>query len=93
MTDHDDTPRGFSYLDLVEEYPRNPKITQFEKVLVAAHRAKDLHDHDKVELAHNHFTAAYTALEEMKEGIILSVYREEEPAALLEDDSDDGEEE
>jgi DNA-directed RNA polymerase subunit K/omega len=83
-----------SYLELVEEFPKEPKLTQFEKILVAARRAKDLHDHDKIELAHDHFTAPYTALQELKEGKIRPAYREEEePAPLLEDDSEDAEEE
>ncbi|HEX9844506.1 MAG TPA: hypothetical protein VGC20_17235 [bacterium] len=83
-----------SYLELVEEFPKEPELTQFEKILVAAKRAKDLHDHDKVELVYNHFTAPYSALQELKEGIIMPVYREEEePAAQLEDDSEDGDEE
>lgn len=83
-----------SYLGLVEEFPKEPKLTQFEKILVAARRAKDLHDHDKVELVHDHFTAPYIALQELKEGIILSVYREDEaPPALPEDDSEDADEE
>jgi DNA-directed RNA polymerase subunit K/omega len=93
MTEQDDSKRTLNYLELVEEFPKEPKLTQFEKILVAARRAKDLHDHDKVELAHNHFTAPYTSLQELKEGIILPVYREEEvPAPLLEDDSEDEEE-
>jgi DNA-directed RNA polymerase subunit K/omega len=93
MTEQDDSKRTLNYLELVEEFPKEPKLTQFEKILVAARRAKDLHDHDKVELAHNHFTAPYTSLQELKEGIILPLYHEEEaPAALLEDDSEDEEE-
>jgi len=83
-----------SYLDLVEEFPKEPEITQFEKILVAAKRAKDLHDHDKVELVTDHFTAPYMALQELREGYIRPVYREEEqPAPMLEDDSEDAEEE
>jgi len=93
MTDNEETKRSLTYLQLVEEFPKEPKITQFEKIIVAAKRAKDLHDHDKVELAHDHFTAPYAALQEMNEGMIHPVYREEEPAVLLEDDSEDAEEE
>ena len=93
MTERDDSKRSLTYLELVEEFPKEPKITQFEKIIVAAKRAKDLHDHDKVELAHDHFTAPYSALQELNEGMILPVYREEEPTVLLEDDSEDAEEE
>lgn len=82
-----------SYLDLVEEFPKNPELTQFEKILVASRRAKDLHDHDKVELVHHHFTAPYTALQELKDGFVRPVYREEEPTPLLEEDTEDAEEE
>lgn len=83
-----------SYLELVEEFPKSPELTQFEKILVAAKRAKDLHDHDKIELVHIHFTAPYTALQELKQGMIRPVYRdEEEAAAQIEDDSEDADEE
>jgi DNA-directed RNA polymerase subunit K/omega len=94
MADREEGKRSLSYLDLVEEFPKEPTMTQFEKILVTARRAKDLHDHDKVELAHDHFTAPFSALQELKEGFIRLVYREEEePPALLEDDSEDAEEE
>jgi DNA-directed RNA polymerase subunit K/omega len=94
MSDSEDTKRTQIYLELVEEFPKEPKITQFEKIIVAAKRAKDLHDHDKIELAHTHFTAPYTALQELNEAIILPVYREEEePTVLVEDDSEDADEE
>jgi len=83
-----------SYLDLIEEYPRDPKLTQFEKILLAAKRAKDLHDHDKISLADDHFTSPYLALQEIKEGKINLTYSEEESApVLIEDESDDGEDE
>ena len=94
MAEQDSTRKRMTYLELVEELPREPVITQFEKILVASKRAKDLHDHDKVELAHNHFTAPYTALQELREGMIHPVYREEEePTELIEDDSEDADEE
>lgn len=83
-----------SYLDLVEEFPRTPEFTQFEKIIIAARRAKDLHDHDKVELVHNHLTAPYTALQELRSGMIRATYApEEEAPVLLEDDSEDADEE
>ena len=83
-----------SYLDLIEEYPREPELTQFKKVLMAAKRAKDLHDNDKFPLADDHFTSPYLALQEIKEGKINLTYTEEEPEPeLIEDDSDDGDEE
>ena len=94
MTEHDDSQALPTHLELVEEYPREPVLTQFEKILVAAKRAKDLHDHDKVELVHSHLTAPYTALQELRLGMILAAYApEEEPPALLEDDSEDADEE
>jgi DNA-directed RNA polymerase subunit K/omega len=37
-------------LNLVEEYPKDAELTQFEKVLVAARRAKDLHKGSKMPL-------------------------------------------
>ena len=83
-----------SYLDLVEEFPRDNEQTQFEKILVAAKRAKDLHDHDKIPLAYNHHTAPYLALQELREGKITSVYREEEPLEELpKEEGEDNEEE
>jgi DNA-directed RNA polymerase subunit K/omega len=83
-----------SYLDLVEEYPREIEQTQFEKILVAARRAKDLHDHDKIALSYNHYTAPYLALVELREGKITPVYREEDPTeGLPEEESEENEEE
>lgn len=83
-----------SYLDLVEEFPREPEITQFEKIIIAARRAKDLHDHDKVELVHTQLTAPYTALGELREGMIRPTYAaEEETPVMLEDDAEDADEE
>lgn len=94
MAEQEEDKRAQGYLDLVEEFPKEPAITQFERILVASKRAKDLHDHDKVELIHDHFTAPYIALQELNEGFIRPVYREEEePPELLEEDSEDAEEE
>ncbi|HKI99644.1 MAG TPA: DNA-directed RNA polymerase subunit omega [bacterium] len=94
MAEEEEIKRTMTYLDLVEEFPKEPTMTQFEKIIVVSRRAKDLHDHDKVELVHDHFTAPYIALQELREGFIRPVYREEEePVAVLEDDSEDAEEE
>ena len=72
-----------SYLKLVENYPKQPEMTQFEKVLVAAKRAKDLHNGGKVPLIDMEHKAPYAALEELRDGAILRVYREEEPAPVV----------
>ncbi len=72
-----------SYLKLVENYPRVTEITQFEKVLVAAKRAKDLHNGGKVPLIETEHKPAYAALEELRDGAILRIYREEEPAPVV----------
>ena len=83
-----------SYLDLVEEFPINPTLTQFEKILIAVKRAKDLHEEDKVQLVFNHHTSPYLALQEIRDGMITPVYREEEPPVeKIAEDSDDGDEE
>ena len=71
-----------SYLKLVENYPRQVEVTQFEKVLVAAKRAKDLHNGGKVPLIDTEHKPAYAALEELRDGIILRVYRAEEPVPV-----------
>lgn len=82
-----------SYLDLVEEYPREPELTQFEKILVAARRAKDLHNSDKIPMADNHITSGYLALQELRDGKILRTYQQDEPTLeIAADDSDDDEE-
>ncbi len=68
-----------SYLKLVENYPKIVEMTQFEKVLVAAKRAKDLHNGGKVPLIDTEHKPPYAALEELRDGAILRIYREEEP--------------
>ena len=80
-----------SYLDLVEEFPRNPEMTQFEKILLAAKRAKDLHNDDRAPMSVAHHTASYTALQELRSGLILPVYADSEPeeTPLLDDDGDE----
>jgi DNA-directed RNA polymerase omega subunit len=71
-----------SYLKLVENYPKQPEMTQFEKVLIAARRAKDLHNGGKVPLVDTERKPAYAALEEMREGMIRRIYREPEPVQI-----------
>jgi DNA-directed RNA polymerase omega subunit len=82
-----------SYLKLVENYPKIVEMTQFEKVLIAAKRAKDLHNGGKVPLIETERKPAYAALEELREGAILRIYREEEPeqipAPAQEEDEED----
>ena len=83
-----------SYLDLVEEFPINPTLTQFEKILIAVKRAKDLHEEDKVQLVFNHHTPPYLALQEIRDGMITPVYREEEPPVeQIGEEADEGDEE
>jgi DNA-directed RNA polymerase omega subunit len=71
-----------SYLALVEEYPKDPTLTQFEKVLVAAKRAKDLHKGTRSQLVESEHKDTYVALEELKTDSIHSSYKEEEPSEL-----------
>ena len=82
-----------NYLDLVEEYPREPIMTQFEKVLMVSKRAKDLHNDDRAPYVEDDYKAPYLALAEMGAGALKLVYREEEPPPKLEkgavDDGDD----
>ena len=82
-----------NYLDLVENYPREPELTQFEKVLAAAKRAKSLHNEDRVPYVHEYQTAGYTAIGEINTGLVKIVYKEEEaPVAIeMEEDGDDEE--
>jgi DNA-directed RNA polymerase omega subunit len=71
-----------TYLSLIEEYPKDAEVTQFEKVLVAARRAKDLHRGTKVPLLETEHKDTYIALEEIRAKKIYSSYREEEPTEL-----------
>ena len=82
-----------SYLELVEEFPREPKLTQFEKIIIAARRAKDLHDHDKVEMVHSQLTAPYTALQELRQGMIRVVYTAVEEQPVVVEEAEDADEE
>jgi len=82
-----------SYLKLVEDYRKDNTLTQFEKVLISARRAKDLHNGGKVVLVETERKPSYAALEELKEGVILPVYREPEaaqlPPAVAEEDEEE----
>ena len=77
---------------LVEEFPREYELTQFEKVLVAAQRAKDLHNSGKAPLLETHYKSPYTALAEIRAKKINPVYREEEPPETGKEEGEDSEE-
>ena len=81
-----------SYLELVEEYPKDYKVTLFEKVLMAAKRAKSLHG-GKMPLINSLHKDTYLALEEMRQNKIRLAYREEEASQELAYVSDDGDDE
>jgi DNA-directed RNA polymerase subunit K/omega len=81
-----------SYLELVEEYPKDYKSTLFEKVLMAAKRTKALHN-GKMPLLPSIKKDTYLALEEAKHGKIALAYREEEPPQELAYVSEDGDDE
>ena len=81
-----------NYIQLVEEYLREPVMTQFEKVLMTAKRAKDLHNEDKAPYVEEDHKAAFLALAELNAGAIRLIYKEAEPVQIAED-ADDGEEE
>ncbi len=80
-------------MQLVEEFPREYELTQFEKVLVAARRAKDLHNIGKAPLLETHHKSPYTALAELKAKKIIPAYREEEPPEIENKEGEDSEEE
>jgi DNA-directed RNA polymerase subunit K/omega len=69
-------------LSLIEEYPKDVQLTQFEKVLVAAKRCKDLHKGTRMALVDSEHKDTYVALEELKTQAIHSSYQEEEPSEL-----------
>jgi len=79
--------------DLVEHYPREYEVTQFEKIVVAAKRAKDINTRRRAPLVPDR-KPAYQALQELNEGLLEIVYKEEEPVddLALADDSDDDDE-
>jgi DNA-directed RNA polymerase subunit K/omega len=74
--------RTMSDPTLIEEYPRDATLTQFEKILVATKRAKDLHRGTKMPLVDVEHKDTYLALAELKEHKIRASYREEEPSEL-----------
>lgn len=76
---------------LVEEFPRVYRDTQFEKIKVAAKRAKDLHNAQKSPMVNSNRTAAYVALEEYNEGAIRTVYKTEDPSPMIAEDTDEEE--
>jgi DNA-directed RNA polymerase subunit K/omega len=78
--------------ELVEEYPREFETTQFEKVLVAAKRAKDLHNQARAPLIESERKIPYVALQEVREAKINPAYRKE-PVELIGEEGDDNEEE
>ena len=80
-----------SYLDLVEEYPKEYKMTLFEKIIIASKRAKDLHE-GKTPLIPTDHTSAYQAIEEIKEGAIELIYRDGEDEAAIDYEATAGEE-
>jgi len=79
--------------ELIEEYPRDYEQTQFEKILVTAKRAKDIHNNNKTPLVDSIRKSSYIALEEFNARKINSVYREEEIPIQIDEDNDDQEDE
>ncbi|MDH4121461.1 MAG: DNA-directed RNA polymerase subunit omega [Deltaproteobacteria bacterium] len=71
-----------SYLDLVEEFPKDFKSTMFEKVLMATRRAKDLHK-GADPLFHAFHSDTYLALEEISRGMIKLEYQVDTTQAAL----------
>ena len=62
------------YLELIEEHQHNKVFNAFEKVLVAAQRAKILHDLEEPSKAVLPHKPSYQALLEIKKGLIQSTY-------------------
>lgn len=62
------------YLELIEEHQQNTEYNAFEKVLIAAQRAKKLHDLEKPAQARLSRKPAYQALLEIKYGLIEPTY-------------------
>lgn len=83
-----------SYLDLVEDHDKNDTgLTQFEKIIVAAKRAKDLHNKGRLALLDSEHKNSYIALEELRDELINTIYKDDEPAALTAGDDEDEDEE
>lgn len=66
-----------SYLDLVEAHTKEYKVTLFEKVIMASKRAKALHA-GKTPLVDSLHKESYMALEEIRDGKVYLVYRDED---------------
>lgn len=67
-------------LDFVEEFPREPEYSLFQKVLIATKRAKDLHAGIRMPLLNSPYTKPpSTALLEIREGLVC-FSEDEEPA-------------
>lgn len=71
------------YLELVEEHQQNTKYNAFEKVLIAAQRAKKLHDLEKPAQVRFTRKPSYQALLEIKHGLVKPTY--ESPLQTLVD--------
>ena len=76
---------------LVETFPRDYEITQFEKVKVAAKRAKDLHNVQKTPLVDSHRKSAYVALEEFNAGMINTIYKEDDTPPMIAEEAEEEE--
>ena len=66
-----------SYLDLVEAHTKDYKVTLFEKVIMAAKRAKALHA-GRTPLVDSLHKESYVALEEIREEKVYLAYRDED---------------
>lgn len=79
--------------ELVEEFPREFKTTQFEKIVVAAKRAKHLHNEDRAPMVLSDRKAGYVALQELKEDKIRVVYPESETVEKIGEEREETEDE
>ncbi len=66
-----------SYLDMVEAHTKEYKVTLFEKIIMASKRAKALHA-GRTPLVDSLHKESYMALEEIREGKVFLVYRDED---------------
>lgn len=76
---------------LAEEFPRDYEITQFEKVKIAAKRAKDLHNVKKTPLLESNHKPAYVALQEYNAGMIRTVYKEDDQPPVIAEETEEEE--
>ena len=79
-----------SYLDLVEEYPKDYETTLFEKIIMASRRAKDL-ARGKAPLIDSIHRETYLAIEEIREGYLGLVYRDDDEIKALEVETEEAE--